>query len=123
VQPDHKPLWRQGWQQSPLADCAHARCIGLAWLQHPGSLLCLGCAGTCGRFKQKACVAGCAPRFVLNMTNLVFCPVPQYMTEATFNWRMMKTICTELHVYDEEVNYKPFDSVPVSPALNNSLQV
>lgn len=36
----------------------------------------------------------------------------QYMTEATFNWRMMKNICTELHVFDEEANYKPFDSVP-----------
>lgn len=25
----------------------------------------------------------------------------EYMTECTFNWRMMKTIFTELHVYDE----------------------
>ena len=32
------------------------------------------------------------------------------MTEADFNWRMIKNICTELHVYDEEVNYKPFDA-------------
>ena len=38
------------------------------------------------------------------------------MTEATFNWRMMKTICTELHIYDEEANYKPFDSVQVTSA-------
>ena len=44
------------------------------------------------------------------------------MTEATFNWRMMKTICTELHVYDEEVNYKPFDSVPVSLAARGPLK-
>jgi hypothetical protein len=36
------------------------------------------------------------------------------MTEATFNWRMMKHICTELHIYDEEANYKPFDSVQVT---------
>lgn len=33
----------------------------------------------------------------------------QYMTEGTFNWRMMKTIFTELHVYDDKANYKPFD--------------
>ena len=39
-------------------------------------------------------------------------PAPQYMTEAHFNWRMVKTICTELHVYDEELNYKPFDAYP-----------
>lgn len=32
------------------------------------------------------------------------------MTEADFNWRMVKNICTELHVYDEELNYKPFDA-------------
>jgi hypothetical protein len=38
------------------------------------------------------------------------------MTEATFNWRMMKTICTELHIYDEEANYKPFDSIQVTSA-------
>lgn len=33
----------------------------------------------------------------------------QYMTECTFNWRMMKNIFTECHVYDKENNYKPFD--------------
>ncbi len=32
-----------------------------------------------------------------------------YMTECTFNWRMMKNIFTECHVYDENSNYKPFD--------------
>jgi omega-6 fatty acid desaturase (delta-12 desaturase) len=36
----------------------------------------------------------------------------EYMTEASFNWRLLKTICAELHVYDEEKNYKPFDAVP-----------
>jgi omega-6 fatty acid desaturase (delta-12 desaturase) len=36
----------------------------------------------------------------------------EYMTEAVFNWRMMKTIFSELHVYDEVSNYKAFDSVP-----------
>ncbi len=40
------------------------------------------------------------------------CRTLQYMTEAVFNWRMMKTICAELHVYDEGSNYKAFDSVP-----------
>ncbi len=33
----------------------------------------------------------------------------QYMTECTFNWRVMKNIFTECHVYDEQNNYKPFD--------------
>jgi len=33
----------------------------------------------------------------------------EYMTECDFNWRMMKNIFTECHVYDQEVNYKPFD--------------
>ncbi|KAG2492805.1 hypothetical protein HYH03_008965 [Edaphochlamys debaryana] len=32
-----------------------------------------------------------------------------YMTEAKFNWRMVKNICTECHVYDPKTNYKPFD--------------
>lgn len=33
----------------------------------------------------------------------------EYMTECDFNWRMMKNIFTECHVYDEENNYVPFD--------------
>jgi omega-6 fatty acid desaturase (delta-12 desaturase) len=33
----------------------------------------------------------------------------EYMTSGTFNWRMMKSIFTECHVYDKEKNYKPFD--------------
>ncbi|GLC49668.1 hypothetical protein PLESTB_000273500 [Pleodorina starrii] len=33
----------------------------------------------------------------------------EYMTECTFNWRVVKNICTECHVYDEKINYKPFD--------------
>ncbi len=33
-----------------------------------------------------------------------------YMTECSFNWRMMKNIFTELHVYDDQKNYVPFDS-------------
>lgn len=35
--------------------------------------------------------------------------VLQYMTEARWNWRMMKVIFTELHFYDSENNYRPFD--------------
>jgi omega-6 fatty acid desaturase (delta-12 desaturase) len=33
----------------------------------------------------------------------------EYMTSCTFNWRMMKTIFTELHMYDDKKNYVPFD--------------
>lgn len=33
----------------------------------------------------------------------------EYMTECTFNWRVVKNICTECHVYDPNTNYKPFD--------------
>jgi hypothetical protein len=32
------------------------------------------------------------------------------MTSCTFNWKMMKTIFTELHVYDKNKNYVPFDA-------------
>jgi acyl-lipid omega-6 desaturase (Delta-12 desaturase) len=39
----------------------------------------------------------------------------EYMTECDFNWRMVKTICTELHVYDEEKNYVPFDYAKEEP--------
>lgn len=39
-------------------------------------------------------------------------PFPlQYMNEATWNWRLMKTIMTDCHLYDEKVNYVPFDSL------------
>lgn len=31
------------------------------------------------------------------------------MTECDWNWTMMKNIFTELHMYDEAKNYKPFD--------------
>ena len=36
----------------------------------------------------------------------------RYMTEASLNWTMLKNICTELHVYDEDAatNYVPFDN-------------
>lgn len=37
------------------------------------------------------------------------------MTECKFNWRMMKTIFTELHVYDEEKKYVPFDFAKEEP--------
>ena len=35
----------------------------------------------------------------------------QYMTEATFNKKLFKTIAAELHVFDKERNYVPFDAV------------
>jgi hypothetical protein len=39
--------------------------------------------------------------------NLLTVPaLPQYMTEADFNFRMMKSIFTECHLYDEKNNYK-----------------
>lgn len=41
--------------------------------------------------------------------------VVQYMTEASFNWRMIKNICAECHVFDEETNYKAFDRVEGAP--------
>lgn len=39
----------------------------------------------------------------------------EYMTECKFNWKMMKTIFTELHVYDEKNNYVPMDKDKESP--------
>jgi acyl-lipid omega-6 desaturase (Delta-12 desaturase) len=33
----------------------------------------------------------------------------QFMTEGEWNPRMMKSIFTELHMFDEKNNYKPFD--------------
>lgn len=43
------------------------------------------------------------------MADICFVLHVQYMTEASWNWRMMKYIFTELHVYDEQQNYVPFD--------------
>jgi len=34
----------------------------------------------------------------------------QYMTEAKFNLRLFRTIAAELHVFDEDRNYVPFDA-------------
>ena len=33
----------------------------------------------------------------------------QYITEGDFNWRMVKNIMLECHLYDKDKNYKPFD--------------
>lgn len=33
------------------------------------------------------------------------------MNEATWNWRLMKTILTVCHIYDEEKNYVGFDEI------------
>eukprot|EP00475_Leptophrys_vorax_P025466 TRINITY_DN3567_c0_g1_i1.p1 TRINITY_DN3567_c0_g1~~TRINITY_DN3567_c0_g1_i1.p1 ORF type:complete len:476 (+),score=13.66 TRINITY_DN3567_c0_g1_i1:77-1429(+) len=35
----------------------------------------------------------------------------KYMNEATWNWRLMKNIFAECHVYDREKNYVPFDAL------------
>ncbi|CAK8571093.1 unnamed protein product [Lathyrus sativus] len=35
----------------------------------------------------------------------------KYMNEARWNWRLMKTIMTECHVYDKEQNYVAFDQL------------
>ncbi|KAF6140338.1 hypothetical protein GIB67_011357 [Kingdonia uniflora] len=35
----------------------------------------------------------------------------QYMNEAKWNWRLMKTIMTKCHVYNEEQNYIGFDEI------------
>ncbi|CAN1809579.1 Omega-6 fatty acid desaturase, chloroplastic [Linum perenne] len=35
----------------------------------------------------------------------------KYMNEATWNWRLMKTIMTVCHVYDRERNYVGFDEL------------
>lgn len=40
-----------------------------------------------------------------------------YMTDASFNWRMVKSIVTECHVYDEAKNYVPFDHAAEEPFL------
>ncbi|KAG5564025.1 hypothetical protein RHGRI_000264 [Rhododendron griersonianum] len=35
----------------------------------------------------------------------------KYLNEATWNWRLMKTILTVCHVYNKEQNYIPFDEI------------
>ncbi len=30
----------------------------------------------------------------------------EYMTECTFNWRVVKNVITHCHVYDKDVNYR-----------------
>ncbi|CAI5489457.1 unnamed protein product [Closterium sp. Naga37s-1] len=35
----------------------------------------------------------------------------KYMNEATWNWRLMKNIFVECHVFDREKNYIPFDAL------------
>ncbi|KAF5828427.1 chloroplast w6 desaturase [Dunaliella salina] len=41
----------------------------------------------------------------------------EYMTECTFNWRVVKNVITHCHVYDKDVNYRPFDSAKEEPYL------
>ncbi|CAI5970494.1 unnamed protein product [Closterium sp. NIES-64] len=38
----------------------------------------------------------------------------KYMNEATWNWRLMKNIFVECHVFDREKNYIPFDALEKS---------
>eukprot|EP00270_Netrium_digitus_P003989 TRINITY_DN1484_c0_g1_i3.p1 TRINITY_DN1484_c0_g1~~TRINITY_DN1484_c0_g1_i3.p1 ORF type:complete len:484 (+),score=93.09 TRINITY_DN1484_c0_g1_i3:60-1454(+) len=44
----------------------------------------------------------------------------KYLNETRWSWRLMKTIFTECHLYDEEKNYIPFDgkSEKKSPVLS-----
>jgi omega-6 fatty acid desaturase (delta-12 desaturase) len=35
----------------------------------------------------------------------------KYINEASWNWRLMKTILTKCHVYDKDRYYVPFDEV------------
>jgi omega-6 fatty acid desaturase (delta-12 desaturase) len=44
-----------------------------------------------------------------SLSSPLLSPTSQYMTEGTFNWKMMKTLFTQLHIYDEKKNYVPFD--------------
>lgn len=46
----------------------------------------------------------------------------EYMTECNFNWKMVKTICTELHVYDKKQNYVPFDFNSKEPSAVLAMQ-
>lgn len=43
--------------------------------------------------------------------NCYFYAVKQYLNEASWNWRLMKTIMTVCHVYDKEQNYIAFDQL------------
>lgn len=46
----------------------------------------------------------------------------EYMTECNFNWRIMKSIFTELHIYDKEKNYVPIDTYTKKPEKFFTLQ-
>ncbi|XP_050364747.1 omega-6 fatty acid desaturase, chloroplastic isoform X2 [Argentina anserina] len=41
----------------------------------------------------------------------------KYLNEATWNWRLMKTIMTVCHVYNKEENYVPFDELAPEDSL------
>lgn len=41
----------------------------------------------------------------------------RYMTECTFNWKIMGAMFTQLHFYDEENNYAPLDWEVEEPGL------
>jgi omega-6 fatty acid desaturase (delta-12 desaturase) len=44
----------------------------------------------------------------------------QYLNEASWNWRLMKTILTVCHVYDKEQNYVSFEEV--APEESHSIK-
>lgn len=48
---------------------------------------------------------------VIYILNNWFPMLLQYMNEATWNWRLMKTILTVCHVYSKEKNYVAFDEL------------
>ena len=41
----------------------------------------------------------------------MFSMMQQYLNEAAWNWRLMKTILTMCHVYNKEQNYIAFDEI------------
>ena len=40
------------------------------------------------------------------------------MNEATWNWRLMKTIFTDCHIYDPEMNYGSYESAEKSAIIS-----
>ena len=42
----------------------------------------------------------------------------QYMNEASWNWKLMKTIFTDCHIYDPELNYVSFERAEKSSIIS-----
>lgn len=47
----------------------------------------------------------------------------QYMSEASWNWKLMKTIFTQCHFYDEKDNYASFDNNGKAPIISTLRKV